>query len=73
MLRTAGQRQTVTNGKKKKADDDAEKAYDQPDSKAYRRGYCSQFSTMWGTKVDGKLVTNKMEATVLRHLQTEEY
>ena len=57
----------------KKTDDDAENAYAQPDSKAYILGYCSQFSTLWGAEIDGRSVANKMGATVLEYLQTEEY
>ena len=39
----------------------------------YRNGYCSQFDTIWGATIDGQVVTHKMGATVLRHLQTTQY
>ena len=54
---------------KQKSDEDAEGAYAHPDSPIYREGHCSQFNTLWGAMIDGKLVTPKIGATVLRYLQ----
>ena len=57
----------------KKADEDAEGAYVHLDSLMYRWGYCSQFDTLYGATIDGKVVTHKMGVTVPRYLQTTQY
>ena len=57
----------------KRADGDAEKSYAHPDSTEYRAGYCSQFNTVWGATIGGKIAVHKAGATVLRHLQKTQY
>ena len=57
----------------KKAGDDAEKVYTHPDSSLYKVGCCSQFDTIWGGAIDGKVVAHKTGATVLRHVQKKQY
>ena len=57
----------------KRADDDAEEAYAHPGSSLYRIECCSQFDTVWGVMIDGKVAVHKTGAIVLRHLQKRQY
>ena len=49
----------------KKADGGVEKAYAHPDSDEYSQGYCSQFNTVWGATLNGKIVVHTAGATIL--------
>ena len=57
----------------KRADEGAERSYAHPESLAYKRGYVSQLDSVYGPTVGGKVIVHKMGATMLRHLQTEQY
>ena len=57
----------------KKADENAEEAYGHSESPLYRIGYCSQFDTIRGAMIDGKVVAHKTGASVLRYLQSTQY
>ena len=52
----------------KKGDEDAEGAYQHPDTPLYREGYCSQFDSICGATIDGKIVTHKVGTTVLWYI-----
>ena len=56
-----------------KADKDAEMAYLHPDIPEYKRGYVSQLDSVYGPTIHGRIVVHRMGATILRHLQTEQY
>ena len=57
----------------KRTDDDAGNAYAHPGDPEYRREYCSQFDTIFGPTIEGKVVAHKMGATVFKHLQVAQY
>lgn len=57
----------------KRADENAEVAYEHPDTPENREGYVSQLISMYGQTIEGKVVAHKMGATVLRHLQFSQY
>ena len=57
----------------KKADEDADGAYQHHGTSLYREGYCSQFDSIWGAMIGGEIVTHKMGATVIWHLQKTQY
>ena len=56
-----------------RADKDAERAYLHLDIPEYKRGYISQLDSVYGPTIHGRVVVHRMGATILRHLQTEQY
>ena len=56
-----------------RTDKDAERAYLRLDTPEYKRGYVSQLDLVYGPTIHGRVVVRRMGATVLRHLQTEQY
>ena len=61
------------NKQKKRMKTPVQSTYSYLDPPLYMTGYCSQLDTLWGAAVDEKVVIHKMEATVLRYLQTTQY
>ena len=68
MPKKEGRRQTPTKNKTKKRTE-TPRAHTPPPLPAYSEGYCSQFDTLVGATIDGKVVAHKMGATGLKHLQ----
>ena len=74
MRKMAAQKQTTMKCRTKKAaDEDAERAYVHTDSDGYKQGYCSQFNTVWGATIGGKIVMRKAGAAILWHLKNTQY
>ena len=57
----------------KRAGEDAEAAYAHPDTPECRSDCISQLNSLYGPAIDEEVVMHKMGATVLRHLQVNQY
>ena len=58
---------------KDRADKDAKKAYLHLGTPEYKKGYISQLDSVYGPTIHGMIVVHRMGATILRHLQKEQY